>query len=136
MDKAGIETVFEKAGLARLKKDIGHLARPSIRLTAMQVDEATLQPGASKLGGLPDLPEGVAWPEKQGQPQSFIAQIRLADVQPYDRDKVLPETGMLWFFYDAAQEIFGEDPADRDGWSVIFADNATLKGASVPAKLR
>lgn len=135
MDKAGIETLFEKTGLAHLKKDIKHLARPSIRLTATQVDEATLQPGVSKLGGLPDLPEGVTWPEKQGQPQSFIAQIRLTEVQPYDKDKILPETGMLWFFYDAAQETFGEDPADRDGWSVIFADNTALKRASAPAKL-
>ncbi len=78
---------------------------------------------------------GVAWPEKQGQPQSFIAQIRLEDVHSYDVDKVLPGTGMLWFFYDATQQTFGDDPADRDGWSVLFAENATLKRISAPTKL-
>lgn len=135
MDKAGIEAIFEKAGLARVKKDIHYLVRPSIRLLTTPVDEATLQPGVSKLGGLPDLPEGIAWPEKQGQPQSFIAQIRLADVHAYDVDRVLPETGMLWFFYDSGQETYGEDPADRSGWSVLFAENAAVKRASAPTKL-
>ena len=136
MDKAGIETVFEKAGLARLKKDIDTLARPSIRLVPTEVNESTLQLGASKLGGLPDLPDGTAWPEKKGQPQSFIAQIRLEDVHSYDVDKVLPQKGMLWFFYDAAQETYGDDPADGAGWAVLFAEQAaTLKRATAPAKL-
>ncbi len=135
MDKAGIEAVFEKAGLTRLKKDIDALARPSIRLTLAEVDESTLQAGASKFGGVPDLPEGTAWPEKKGQPQSFIAQIRFEDVHAYDVDKVLPEKGTLWFFYDAAQETYGDDPADREGWSVLFGESATLKRATVPAKL-
>ena len=135
MDKADIEMVFEKAGLARLKKDIDHLARPSIRLSTTQVDELSMPPGVSKLGGLPDLPEGVAWPEKEGQPQSFIAQIRLADVHSYDADNVLPAEGMLWFFYDATQQTFGEDPSDRTGWLVIFAQSAALKRAPAPANL-
>ena len=135
MDKAGIEALFEKAGLSRVKKDIDALARPSIRLMPTEVNESTLQLGASKLGGLPDLPQGTAWPEKQGQPQSFIAQIRLEDVHSYDVDKVLPEKGMLWFFYDAAQETYGDDPGDRAGWAVLFAENATLKHATAPAKL-
>jgi uncharacterized protein YwqG len=135
MDKAGIEAAFDKAGLTRLKKDIDALARPSIRLTLTEVDESTLQAGASKFGGVPDLPDGTAWPEKKGQPQSFIAQIRLEDVHAYDVDKVLPEKGMLWFFYDAAQETYGDDPADREGWSVLFAESATPKRATVPTKL-
>jgi uncharacterized protein YwqG len=135
MDKVGIAAVFEKAGLARLKKDLDALARPSIRMVPTEVNESTLQPGVSKLGGLPDLPEGSAWPEKKGQPQSFIAQIRLEDVHAYDVNKVLPERGMLWFFYDAAQDTYGDDPADREGWSVLFAEKATLKRAAAPTKL-
>jgi uncharacterized protein YwqG len=135
MDKAAIEALFEKAGLAHLKKDIEYIARPSIRLKTTQVDEITLALGASKLGGLPDLPKGVVWPEKQRQPQSFIAQIHLADVRAYDIDNVLPEAGMLWFFYDSMQETFGESPADRAGWSVIFAEDVPLKRALAPAHL-
>jgi uncharacterized protein YwqG len=44
---------------------------------------------------------------------------------------------MLWFFYDAQQETYGEDPADRGGWSVIFSasDLSKLQRTSALAKL-
>ena len=62
MDKADLQAVFVAAGLSRLIKDIDRLARPSIRITAAEVDESLLYVGASKLGGVPDLPTGAAWP--------------------------------------------------------------------------
>ncbi len=136
VDKKGIEAAFNAAGLARLKKDIDALARSSIRLESSAVDESKLKVGASKIGGLPDLPTGVSWPEWHDVPQSFIAQIALADAQAYDTDKVLPQSGMLWFFYDAQQETYGADPADRGGWSVLFNDQLTgLERLSAPAGL-
>ena len=96
-----------------------------------------MKPGASKLGGVPDLPPGTTWPELKGEPQSFIAQIRLDDVRQYDSEKVLPQSGMLWFFYDAQQETYGADPADRGGWQVLFKDGdlTNLQKTSFPAKL-
>ena len=137
MDKADLQAVFVAAGLSRLIKDIDRLARPSIRITAAEVDESLLYVGASKLGGVPDLPTGAVWPEWKGLPQSFIAQIHLDDVSQYDTEKVLPQSGMLWFFYDAQQETFGEDPADRGGWQVLYTDGDlnTLQRASAPAAL-
>jgi uncharacterized protein YwqG len=136
MDKAGVEAAFDAAGLSRVKKDIDLLARSSIRLATTAGDESTVRVGASKIGGLPDLPAGVSWPEWHDLPQSFIAQIALEEASKYDVDKVLPEKGMLWFFYDAAQETFGADPADRGGWSVIFKESSDgLKRTPAPAKL-
>src|SRR5579884_2125411 len=137
MDKAGIQEAFVKAGLSRVVKDIDFLVKPSIRLSTTAVEEASFKIGTSKLGGVPDLPPGTSWPQWKGVPQSFIAQIRLEDVQPYDINKVLPSQGMLWFFYDAAQEIYGEDPADQGGWSVFFKDDGfgDLQRAAVPATL-
>ena len=123
MDKEGVGAAFDAAGLTRLKKDIDALALPSIRLTTATVDEAKLAVGASKIGGLPDLPVGIAWPQWRNVPQSFIAQIALAEAQKYDTQKVLPQSGMLWFFYDAQQDTYGDDPADRGGWTVIFNEN-------------
>jgi uncharacterized protein YwqG len=137
MDKAGVQEAFIKAGLARVVKDIDFLVRPSIRISTTPVEETTLKIGASKIGGVPDLPPGANWPQWKGVPQSFIAQIRLEDAQPYDVNKVLPPAGMLWFFYDATQETYGENPADRGGWFVLFK-NDDLKGlqrASAPATL-
>src|SRR5438876_2787944 len=84
MDKTGVQAAFVAAGLSRLLKDLDSIARPSIRLLTTPVDESTLAPGTSKIGGVPDLPSDVPWPECHGLPQSFIAQIRLADTGPYD----------------------------------------------------
>jgi len=136
MDKRDVEAAFDAAGLARLKKDIDALARSSIRLTTTAVDEAKISVGASKIGGLPDLSPGISWPQWHDVPQSFIAQISLADAREYDADRVLPQSGMLWFFYDAQQETYGADPADRGGWSVLFSENSDrLKRSSAPSGL-
>jgi uncharacterized protein YwqG len=92
----------------------------SIRLTASPADAAQLPPGSSRLGGVPDLPSSVTWPTWKGVPMSFIAQIRLEDLRNLPPAQALPEKGLLSFFYDAAQETYGADPADRGGWKVFF----------------
>src|SRR5438876_10413522 len=74
MDKTGVHAAFVAAGLTRLLKDIDDIARPSIRLLTTPVDESTLASGISKIGGVPDLPSGLSWPECHRLPQSFIAQ--------------------------------------------------------------
>ncbi len=137
MDKAGVQAAFAAAGIARLSKDIDRLARPSIRLKASSVAESTVPMGASRLGGTPDLPTNIAWPALNGVPQSFIAQLRLADVQPYDTEHKLPQSGMLWFFYDAKQETYGADPADQGGWRIYYVngDQPALQRTAAPPTL-
>jgi len=137
MDKTAVLAAFEQAGISRLLKDFDALARPSIRIYPTPVDEDDLPIGASKDGGLPDLPPDLAWPEFKGLPQSFIAQFRLSEVRPYDIEGVLPSEGMLWFFYDAKQENYGEDPQDRGAWQVLFreGDLTNLQHTSAPIKL-
>jgi uncharacterized protein YwqG len=137
MDKADLQSAFVAARLSRLIKDIDRLAWSSIRLTATAVEESELKIGDSKLGGVPDLPPGATWPVLKGQPQAFIAQIRLEDARQYDTAKVLPQSGMLWFFYDAQQQTFGADPGDRGGWQVLFMDGdlGKLQRAPVPPAL-
>lgn len=136
MDKADVEAAFRAAGLSRLLKDIDYITKPAIRLSAAPVDEATLAVGVSKLGGVPDLPPALSWPDWKGLPQSFIGQIRLADVCPYDVNHVLPADGMLWFFYDAKQETYGDNPADRGGCRILFSsDLSNLRRLSAPAAL-
>ncbi len=138
MDKAALLTAFEQVGISRLLKDIDALAKPSIRLYTTPIDEARLPVGTSKVGGLPDLPSGLSWPEFAGLPQSFIAQIRLVDVRPYDTEGALPEIGMLWFFFcDAEQEIYGDDPQNRGAWQILFqqGDLTNLHRTSAPARL-
>ncbi len=136
MDKAGVREAFVAAGLARLVKDIDYLTKPSIRLYTTPAGENNISIGASRIGGVPDVPPDFKWPERKEVPQSFIAQIYLDEVHPYDTNGALPSSGMLWFFYDAKQETYGADPADRGGWRVIFSDNYTgLQRTAVPANL-
>lgn len=66
--------------------------------------------GASHIGGLPDLPPGVAWPRIEGAALSFLAQIRLADLADLPGAEELPQSGLLSFFYDAdSRTNQGED---------------------------
>ncbi len=84
--------------------------------------------GKSHWWGFPDLPEGVALPcfgdggvDNQGEEDTltFICQIRLEDVAPFDKAGLLPRRGMLWFF--AAIDYFLGDldaPCEGTGrWS-------------------
>jgi uncharacterized protein YwqG len=102
--------------------------RESIRLTASPADAVQLPPGSSRLGGLPALPGGTAWPAWKGVPMSFIAQIRLEDLKDLAPAQSLPQKGLLSFFYDAAQKTYGADPADRGGWKVFFFPPAPAEG--------
>ncbi len=60
--------------------------------------------GSSKLLGNPDVWEGFQWPavEVDGElyDLTFMAQINCAEAAPFDTDGILPQSGMLYFFYD------------------------------------
>jgi uncharacterized protein YwqG len=136
MDIAGVRAAFEAAGLARLLKDLDFLAKGSIRLHTKLAGEYDISIGESRIGGVPDVPPDFRWPERHEVPQSFIAQLSLEEVHPYDTHGVLPERGMLWFFYDAKQESYGADPLDRGGWQVMFnEDYSGLQRIAAPARL-
>src|SRR5262245_45007702 len=68
----------ERHAPARLKKEIRDLARSCIRGDTRKVQMSAVAPGASRIGGVPDLPKSVPWPQRQGKPMAFIAQIDLA----------------------------------------------------------
>ena len=136
MDKAVVQAAFVAAGLSQRVKDVDALAQPSIRLFTVPAEESSLPVGVSKLGGQPDLPAEIPWPVWNNLPQSFIAQIHLDDLCSYDAQRVLPPRGMLWFFYDAQQQTFGENPKDVGGWRVLFKEDlSTLQRTSFPAQL-
>jgi hypothetical protein len=92
--------------------------------------------GASRLGGWPDLPEGVEWPTWRGRPMSFLAQFDLADLACVQPDARLPKTGLLSFFLGCSGESYeklgdprtrymadvlvGTEPDQGDGWRVVY----------------
>ncbi len=119
-----IREALRAAGLERLADVAERLTLPAIRIQPMMVDEDTIPIGVSKLGGCPDLPPDMAWPEREGKPLGFLAQFNLAEVAPYDFEKALPSSGMLYFFYDFTNERCGVDLEDRTAWQVLYFDGS------------
>jgi uncharacterized protein YwqG len=73
----------------------------------------------SKLGGDPELPEGLDWPESVKEPRAFLAQIDLAEVRASDGPEWLPAEGRLYAFYDE--------------WRAGFADEVRIVSSNDPA---
>ncbi len=135
-NKSDVEAMFVQMGLTRLLKDLDRLMQPSIRLHATPTEESSLQIGSSKIGGLPDLPSDIPWPQWSGRAQSFVVQLRFEELQSDNTARHLPTQGMLWLFYDARQETYGENPTDKDGWHVIFrTEIGTLQRVQPPTNL-
>jgi hypothetical protein len=74
--------------------------------------QGELAVGASKVGGLPDLPESVEWPDGtdlDGRPHGkaeFLAQFNLSEVPAVD-DFDLPRSGHLWLFVRNTSLVYG-----------------------------
>ena len=117
--------LIRNSRLPRIVDDLTALLMYSIRLRARSVQESELELGVSKIGGMPDLPEGTVWPEWGDMPLAFIAQIRLTDIAPFDREGALPHTGMLYFFYQESEESIlfrPEKQGDPTPWRALYYD--------------
>ena len=77
----------------------------------------------SKIGGKPYLPKDFIWPYYQGLPLSFLAQISLEEVSLLDKDKLLPSTGMLYFFYELETEEWGYHPESKGCAKVFYYED-------------
>jgi uncharacterized protein YwqG len=134
-------------------KKIEKQVRPSLRVKTHRVPMKDIALGASRLGGVPDLPGGTAWPRWAGSqredyvlpngerhPQTipptslaFMAELELARLPPTDG---LPRTGWLLFFYDAQHQPWGFDPRDRGSSVVIYVPaESPLQRADTPRDL-
>jgi uncharacterized protein YwqG len=91
---------------------------------------AALPIGASRFGGVPDLPAGTEWPERDGVPMEFVAQIALADVAHLDPRGRLPSTGHLVFFYNSQWSTSDMQP-DAACCAVLHVDGP-LERATPP----
>jgi uncharacterized protein YwqG len=109
-------------------------------LNSLRTPALALSPAAgtstSRIGGLPSLPANIPWPEWKGAPLAFLCQIDLGRVPAgFDRGG-LPQSGMLFFFYNQEQKTWGFDPKDRGSWQVIYAAKGDDAVRSAPEGLR
>lgn len=92
--------------------------------------------GASRFGGLPDLPAGVSWPVCDAGPIPFLAQVNLAELPSSPGGDLLPKQGLLSFFYGNPDGEF-HFPDDEDGVTggavVLYAERLeNLSRATAP----
>ncbi len=120
--------VIRHFGLEPYRDQLAPHARRSIRLVRGEA-AGVHRPGSSRLGGLPDLPPGVDWPRRDlvGTPLAFLAQVNLAEVAPADLERVLPATGILYFFVDP-EDYFDFAPGDQDRWRVLYSESIPTEG--------
>jgi len=132
---ADLQAAVEAEGLGAFWPRLAPHCRPSIRVLPTPA-AAPLPLGSSRLGGAPDLPAGVAWPAWQGRSLSFLAQLNLAELTAYPAAAVLTPAGWLSFFYDAQEQPWGYDPANRGRAVVLYHEpNTALAPHSLPADL-
>jgi uncharacterized protein YwqG len=122
-ESASMKDALATAGLDRLASRLLDLCRPAIRLVPRPAP-GDLEPGATKIGGLPDLRSAGDWPRCNGTRLAFLAQVNLADLKPFEFCSVLPCEGVLQFFYDDAQTTWGFDPNDRGSFAVRYEPSA------------
>ncbi len=97
-------------------------SRPAVELRPLP-PEGLLSLGGSRLGGCPDLPEGMEWPRHQGRPLAFIAQVNLAEAAPHDPLHELPPSGLLSFFYELEGGSGWGAPEHAACLRVLYAEN-------------
>ncbi|MGA9520048.1 MAG: YwqG family protein [Myxococcaceae bacterium] len=114
---------------------VERVLRPQIELVRSLDPGRVLTPGASRLGGLPDVPAGFEWPHRGDRPLQFLAQLDLEAIRQVGPDPSLPSSGSLLFFYDAVSEPTGFLPEDRDGWRVLLVGADDLQRARAPEDL-
>ena len=112
-------------------------SRNGITLTPTPAD-APIETRKSKFGGRPDVPADFVWPYYEGKsyedkiqnrPLAFLAQLNCAELKPFDKEGLLPEMGVLSFFYELESAPWGFDPADRGSARVFWFDTPALQPA-------
>ena len=124
MDKKAFYAALTANNLDQYTAQFEALMQDSIRhhLTPLE-NESAATPGISKMGGIPDLPATITWPEDQyGNHLSFIAQLDFTEVKPFDTYQVLPDAGYLFVFYDPYQEMGGYSLEEKQLFRVLYFD--------------
>ncbi|QRG69055.1 YwqG family protein [Brevibacillus choshinensis] len=127
-----VKALIQRLGLQNMEENILAHLHECIHVQPAKSEAQAV--GKSRLGGSPDLPPGWTYPTFHDEPLVFIGQLNLAEIQAIGVPNELPGHGLLYFFYEAAeQSVYGE-LTDRDGWRVLFFDGdfSTLKPVPYP----
>lgn len=126
-----------------MQEKMRSLAKNSVELKIEGEETYTL--GATRFGGQPDVPPDFIWPTYEGEsydgvakdrPLTFLAQFNCAKLAPFDTEHILPDHGLLSFFYETDTQCWGYDPEDKGCARVYwFEDISALSAADFPADM-
>ena len=91
--------------------------------------------GRTRVGGLPDLPEGISWPRSaEGTPFHFLAQIDFAELPRIGGrgGEALPRSGTLLFFLRYDDELLLDE---GDSHRLVFDPSSSGRRTAPPADL-
>ena len=103
-----------------MKEKLESLGRNSIQLKIARKE--TYKLGATRFGGKPDVPPDFVWPTYEGEsydhvvkdrPLTFLAQFNCEELAQFDKEHLLPDHGLLSFFYETDTQCWGYDPKDQ-----------------------
>ena len=109
--------------LADYEADLLRHARQALRLVTTDPDDYAA-PGRTRIGGAPDLPPDLDYPNTDGRLWHFYAQLDLAALAPLQG--WLPRTGTLYFFGE------GQEDGDRVSVQHSTAPTSTLRTFAWP----
>ncbi|HEY9801516.1 MAG TPA: YwqG family protein [Leptolyngbyaceae cyanobacterium] len=116
MDLEQFTTLIHEHGLSNCQDDILASVRPAILLRLGQAELG--HKGQSRIGGVPDLPLSVPWPQNTSSDSylCFILQINFAELPTFAKNP-FPKRGMLYLFADE-----NENGAEQ----LVFYDGSEL----------
>ncbi len=128
---------MDKIGLKKFVNKLSPYAKEAIHFDVDKINEKKIPIGKTKIGGHPDVDDDFIWPKSNERFLTFLAQINLNEISPFDKQKVLPQSGMLYFFYDCEEMLRSVDIKDKSFFKVIFAQsNQNLKRQEFPESLQ
>lgn len=129
--------------LLKQKEKLESLGKNSIVLKIAKKEKYKL--GATRFGGKPDVPPDFVWPTYEGEsydhvvkdrPLTFLAQFNCEELAQFDKEHLLPDHGLLSFFYETDTQCWGYDPKDKGCARVYwFEDLSALSAANFPVDM-
>lgn len=127
-----------------MKKEIKDMMRNAVLLDIKGAE--SYAKGGTRFGGVPDVPKDFEWPyftcegitdrETKPRPLSFIAQFNCEQLSRYDTEHLLPDKGVLSFFYEAEGQMRGCDPKHKGCSKVYYFEKTDgLAPAELPKDL-
>jgi uncharacterized protein YwqG len=129
------------------KDDFVKLARPALHMEKKAINDEEIPIAMSKIGGQPDMPEGMDWPtgedctiffgedfDLEGEGLAgFLGQLNFSDIADSSVPTAFPKSGLLSFF--CFQGIEYGDPEYMALCVYYFPETSLLKRRSPPEEL-